>query len=91
MSLDKSRLRACLHGGGGPQVVEVTRLGGVTHLSIQTLIWSPHLSCKGDQIKIRDYMARWVTLPKLAASPAWGPQPPCKQALRVLSKRVCGY
>ena len=26
--------RACLHGGGGPQVGEVTRLGGVTHLSI---------------------------------------------------------
>ena len=22
-------LRACLHGGGGPQVGEVTRLGGV--------------------------------------------------------------
>ena len=28
-----SRLRACLHGGGGPQVGEVTRLGGVTRLS----------------------------------------------------------
>ena len=27
-------LRVCLHGGGGPQVGEVTRLGGVTHLSI---------------------------------------------------------
>ena len=26
-------LRACLHGGGGPQVGEVTRLGGVTRLS----------------------------------------------------------
>ena len=26
--------RACLHGGGGPQVGEVTRLGGVTSLSI---------------------------------------------------------
>ena len=34
--------RACLHGGGGPQVGEVTRLGGVTRLSIQSLvlIWS---------------------------------------------------
>ena len=31
-------LRACLHGGGGPQIGEVT--------------WgeSPHLSCKRDQI-----------------------------------------
>ena len=27
-------LRACLHGGGGPQVGEGTRLGGVTRLSI---------------------------------------------------------
>ena len=27
-------VRACLHGGGGPQVGEVTRLGGVTRLSI---------------------------------------------------------
>ena len=27
-------LRACLHGVGGPQVGEVTRLGGVTRLSI---------------------------------------------------------
>ena len=28
------QLKACLHGGGGPQVGEVTRLGGVTRLSI---------------------------------------------------------
>ena len=27
-------IRASLHGGGGPQVGEVTRLGGVTGLSI---------------------------------------------------------
>ena len=27
-------LRTCLHGGRGPQVGEVTRLGGVTHMSI---------------------------------------------------------
>ena len=26
--------RACLHGGGGPQIGEVTRLAGVTRLSI---------------------------------------------------------
>ena len=37
-------LRACLHGGGGPQVGAVT-FGG-----------SPHLSCKRDQIKMRDYL-----------------------------------
>ena len=29
---------ACLHGGGGPQEGEVTRLGGVTRVSIQSLI-----------------------------------------------------
>ena len=29
-----NQVRACLHGGGGPQVGEVTRLGGVTRLSI---------------------------------------------------------
>ena len=27
-------LKACLHGGGGPQVGEVTRLGGVTRLFV---------------------------------------------------------
>ena len=27
-------LRACLHGGGVPQIGEVTRLGGVARLSI---------------------------------------------------------
>ena len=27
-------LRASLHGGGGPQVGEVTRIGGVAHLSM---------------------------------------------------------
>ena len=31
-------LEACLHGGGGPQVGELTRLGGVTRLSTQFLI-----------------------------------------------------
>ena len=41
--------RACLHGGGGPQIGEVT-CGG-----------SPHLSCKRDQIKMRDYVDRRVT------------------------------
>ena len=62
-------IRACLHGGGGPQVGEVT-FGG-----------SPHLSCKRDQIKMRDYMDRRVTPPKRVTSPTRGPPPPCKQAL----------
>ena len=42
-------MRACLHGGGGPQIGEVT-CGG-----------SPHLSCKRNQIKMRDYVDRRVT------------------------------
>ena len=46
--------RACLHEGGGPQVGVVT-CGGL-----------PHLTCKRDPIKIRDYMDRRVT------SPSWG-------------------
>ena len=57
-------LRTCLHGGGGPQTGEVT-CGG-----------SPHLSCKRDQIKMRDYMD-WRVTP-----PTCGPPPPRKQALR---------
>ena len=35
--------RVCLYGGGGPHIGEV-KCGG-----------SPHLSCKRDQIKMRDY------------------------------------
>ena len=41
-------VRACLQGGRGPQIGEVT-CGG-----------SPHLSCKCDQTKMRDYMDRRV-------------------------------
>ena len=46
------RFRDCLPGGGRPQIGEVN-YGG-----------SPHLSCKRDQIKMRDYMDRRVTPPK---------------------------
>ena len=46
---------------GGPQIGEVT------------CGWSPHLSCKRDQIKMRDYMDRGVTPPKRVTSPTWGP------------------
>ena len=49
--------RACLHGGGAPQVGEV-KYGG-----------SPHLSCKRDRIKMRDYMDKRVTPPKRVTSP----------------------
>ena len=56
-----SKLGACLHGSGGPQVGEVT-CGR-----------SPQLSCKRDQIKMRDHMDRGVThlsgLPHLLGVP----------------------
>ena len=57
--------------GIGTQIGEVT-CGG-----------SPNLSCKRDQIKMRDYMDRRVTPPWRVTSPAWGPPPPFKQALNV--------
>ena len=68
-----------LHGKIWPRLrglpglaVRDTRLGG-----------SPHLSCKRDQIKTRDYMDRRVTPPKRVTSPTWGPPPPYKRALSV--------
>ena len=61
-----TKVRACLHEGGGPQVGEVT-WGGL-----------PHLACKGNYIKMRDYMDRRVTPPKRVTSPIWGTPPPCK-------------
>ena len=62
-------LKACLHGGGGRQIGEV--ICGR----------SPHLSCKRDPSKIRDYMNGLVTPPKRVTSPSWVSPPPCKQAL----------
>ena len=45
---------------------------------------SPHLSCKRDEINVRDYIDRRVTPPKQVTSPTWGPLPPCKKALTVI-------
>ena len=62
-------LRACLHGGGGPHVGEVTRLDGVTNPSIYSLIliWS----------RLHD---KWGD-PRHVTSPIRGHPPPRKQAL----------
>ena len=57
-------LRAFLHGGGGPQIGEAT-CGA-----------SPHLSCKRDQIKKRDFMDRRVTPHKRTTSPTWATSSP---------------
>ena len=43
---------------------------------------SSHLSCKRDQIIMRDSLDRAVTPPKRVTSHTWGPPPPCKQVLR---------
>ena len=40
-----------------------------------------YLSCKRDQIKMRENMDKRVTPSKRVTSPTWGPPPPCKQAL----------
>ena len=47
------------------------------------LCGSPHLSCKRDHIKMRDYMDRRVTPAKRVTSPTWGAPPSCKQALNI--------
>ena len=44
---------------------------------------SPQLTCKRDQIKMRDYMDRRVTSPR-------SPPPPCKQLLRREGVRRAG-
>ena len=69
-------LRACLHGGRGLQVGEVTRL------SIQSLIliWSS-LHDRWDD-HMRYCMDRRVT------PPTWGPPPPRKQALKFKTRTL---
>ena len=62
-----------LHGGGGPQVSEENQLRWGNPLVHILLLWSPHLSCKHDQIEMRDYMDRQVTPSKWVSSPPWGP------------------
>ena len=69
--MNEALFRARLHGGGGPQVSEVT-CGGL-----------PHLTCKHDQINMGDCMDSRVTPPKRVTSPTRGPPPPCKQALNL--------
>ena len=61
-----------MHEGVGPQVGEIP-CGGL-----------PHLICKRDHIKMRDYMDRRVSPPKRVTSPIWGTPPPCNQALSVV-------
>ena len=67
------------------EVGKITRIGGLTCLSIRSivLIRSPlHHRWGG---RMRDYMDRRVTLPEGATSSTCGPPPPCKQALTGLA------
>ena len=66
-------VRACLHEGEGPQIGEVT-CGG-----------SPQLSCKRDQMEMRDNMTGGLPPPN------WGPPPPCKQALNIPQRLHVSY
>ena len=72
------------HGKIWPQL---RGLPGVADRATHLEGW-PHLSCKRDQIKMRDYMDRRVTPPKRVTSPTWGPPLPCKQALSQKFKLV---
>ena len=67
-----------LHGKIRPRLTglphladQVTRLGGLSHIS-----------CKQNQIKIRNYSERRVTPPRQVTSPTWCPPRPCKQTLK---------
>ena len=74
MSRINSKKRACLHKCGRPQVGEVIRIGGVTCLSIWSLIfiWSRLLNRWSD--RRRDYMDMRVTPPKRGTSPTCNPR-----------------
>ena len=52
---------------------------------------SPHLACKRDRIKMRDYVERRVTPPKRDTTPTWGPPPPCKQALSLAGEKILSH
>ena len=63
------------HGAWKPQAGEVTYLGWVTRLSIQSLMQSPHLPCKRGQINMKAYMDRWVTPLQRLPNPPGVPDP----------------
>ena len=75
---NKFTLRACLHGGGGPQVGEVTRLCGVTRLSVKSLIliWS-----RLHDIQWGDPPTRWIAWSARPGNPlSRGQIFPCKRS-----------
>ena len=87
---DVSRIRP--RPGGLPHLERLhgkiwPRLRGLPGLADRAtrLGWSPHLSCKRDQIKMRDHNYGHVGIPpKRFTSPTWDPPPPRKQALNPL-------
>ena len=79
---DVFRIRLRLGGLPHLETFTLSRLKGLPGLVDQAthLGRSPHLSCKRDQSKMRDYMDKRVT------PPTWGPPPSCKQALICLNR-----
>ena len=84
----KCNMNSTPAGGGYPTLSRLhgkmrPRLTGLPYLADREISLGglPHLSCKHDQIKMRDYMERRVTPPRRVTSPTRGPPPPCKQAL----------
>ena len=65
MSLHNRQLRACLQGGGGPQVGEVIRFGGV----INPHVHNYNLSFEFDDVYMIGGVTRG-TLPHLSGGPA---------------------
>ena len=78
-----SGLRARFHGGGVPQVGEVTSSSGES-------VCPYNLSFSlGDHT--RDYTDRRVTPSKRVTSPTWGLPPPCQQALSGHKTSLCKW
>ena len=81
----ETAVRGC-HSLGDMVVHMRAELGGdnpVWQTGQPTSVGHQTYHVKRDQIKMRDYMDRWVTPPKPVTSPTRGPPPPCKQALNL--------
>ena len=92
LRLRRLRFTARTHGNNRIDLTIILR-ACLPHIGEVTCGRSPHLSCKCDQIKMRDYVDRRVAPPKRerATSPAWGPPPPFKHALRPMPIKLSGY
>ena len=58
------------------QIKPISHEGGVPQVGEVTCVKLPHLTCKRDHIKMRDFLDRRVT------SPTWGRPPPCNVSVK---------